>query len=647
MTSDLPTGSPVKESSQTFLGAGNADHGRKKEFGPVGRFLEPRPADLMGRAKGRQLIGSVPDQTRSAFQLSSMGSTEGLAVHQPKASQAELPPHASGSSKKDGGEMPFREFAESIVMCKPITKCYTTEMGERAKAYEKAQRGRPTPGPGDYDIKSRLGETASAVKLFEETRGFKTDLDWTILRASKLPGPQEYPRPEYPPPAGGNFNTGNSKSDIDWICYIKKNIPGSGTYSPQNSMGQALVPIPGAPIATSVKEAFYVTEARRFQGIPGPGSYNDAAAFKKVMDQPEGGGRISPTKTPSFIDMTVKQSKQTPGAGEYNVRKPEVELPQGGRFGLEQPLDTLELSIRHLKGNPGPGAYGRDFQVGLRTNAAMKREAKEKKARMAQLRLEKKEQSERETALIRQMRETEEQAEATSRAEESASKAAAQKAAVDAEKAAARKARKEAKRGAAAGSASPSPTSSPARSPSGSHNPLPELGQSPIVDSSPARNYHDTRRTLSPVMTTLDGPFDLGACGLTSQLDKRHTQTDTLWGLSVAFAVLYIAQADRCALPSLCWTRQRRLSIRSPTGWVGLYYHTARARVCVCARVRACPQLQCDRLSACIRTLSMFVLSRAAMELDEFHVPSNQNERDGGLVGELTPRAGFSVQTVM
>ena len=36
--------------------------------------------------------------------------------------------------------MPFREFAESIVMCKAITKCYTTEMGERAKAYEKAQR---------------------------------------------------------------------------------------------------------------------------------------------------------------------------------------------------------------------------------------------------------------------------------------------------------------------------------------------------------------------------------------------------------------------------------------------------------------------------------------------------------------------------
>ncbi len=512
MASDGGGATTMMQTSQKFIGPGNADHGRRKEFGPVGRAMEPRPSDLMGRAKGRQLIGSVPEQGRSAFQLSTLGSTEGLAVHQPKLVQPEPAPHASGSSQRDGGEMPFREFAESIVKCKAFTKCYTTETGERAKAYEIAQRGHPTPGPGEYDHKSRLGETASAVKLFEETRGFKTDLDWTILRASKLPGPQEYPRPEYPPPAGGNFNVGNSKSDIDWICYIKKNIPGAGTYSPQNNMGETLVPIQGGAVASSVKEPFYVEQARRFQGIPGPGTYDDGAAFKRTQDQPEGGGRISPTKVPSFIDMTVKKSKQTPGAGEYNVRKPEVELPQGGRFGLEQPLDTLELSIRHLKGNPGPGAYGRDFQVGLRTNAAMKKEAKEKKARMAQLRRERKEESERSAALIKQMREAEEEAEATARAEDSSRKAAAQKSALDAEKAARRKARKEVKKGAAGGRASASPTPSPVRSPTGSHNPLPELGQSPIVDANPTADYLNTHGSLSPVMTTLDGPFDLGAC---------------------------------------------------------------------------------------------------------------------------------------
>ena len=40
------------------------------------------------------------------------------------------------------------------------------------------------------------------------------------------------------------------------------------------------------------------------------------------------------TKVPSFQDETVRLAKQTPGAGAYNTRKDEVELPDGGRFGL-------------------------------------------------------------------------------------------------------------------------------------------------------------------------------------------------------------------------------------------------------------------------------------------------------------------------
>lgn len=179
-----------QDSSMGFLGSGDADHGKVRTSGPVSRYLEPRQSDMAGRAKGRQLIGAMPDQGRSAFQLSTLGSTEGLAVHQPKMTQNEPAPYASGSSIKTGGEMPFREYAEQQVLSKAFTKCYTMEEGERAKAYEKAQRGKPTPGPGEYEIKGHMGDCISAVKLFEETRGFKTDLDWTILRAAKLPGPQ-------------------------------------------------------------------------------------------------------------------------------------------------------------------------------------------------------------------------------------------------------------------------------------------------------------------------------------------------------------------------------------------------------------------------------------------------------------------------
>ena len=74
--------------------------------------------------------------------------------------------------------------------------------------------------------------------------------------------------------------------------------------------------------------------------------------------------------------------------------------------------------------------------------------------------------------------------------------------------------------------------------------------------------------------------------------------------------------------------------------------YCTRARVCV--RARSCVSTITVRQTVRVYPNAQYVvLSSAAMELDEFHVPSNQNERDGGLGGELTPRAGFSVQTVM
>ena len=350
---------PIRRSPEPKLqplGRGDRDHGQVRSYGSVGRFLSPRESDMAARTKGRQLIGSAPAEGRSAFTLSFSGSTEGLAEHQPKKVEREPSLWQSGSGK-DGGELKASEFAESRVRSLAITKCYTTETGERAKAYERAQRGRPTPGPGEYDAKTYMGETSSAVKLAEETRGFKTDLDWTILRASALPSAQEYGAyhdPRLAPPAGGNFNTGNSKSEVDWIVYSKKDVPGPGTYKPMAEMDAARAgKAVGGALTSSVKEPQYVTEARRLQGQPGPGAYDDGAAYKKCVDSPSGGGRISVAKVATFTEAVQRLAKQTPGIGTYNLRGEEMELPQGGRFGLEQPMDTLELSINHLKGNPG------------------------------------------------------------------------------------------------------------------------------------------------------------------------------------------------------------------------------------------------------------------------------------------------------
>ena len=67
-------------------------------------------------------------------------------------------------------------------------------------------------------------------------------------------------------------------------------------------------------------------------------------------------------------------------------------------------MDSLSLSIRHLKGNPGPGAYYRDFQVGLQTNESRKRERLKAKAKAKAKARIKKEREEAEAATQRQIR---------------------------------------------------------------------------------------------------------------------------------------------------------------------------------------------------------------------------------------------------
>ena len=84
------------------------------------------------------------------------------------------------------------------------------------------------------------------------------------------------------------------------------------------------------------------------------------------------------------------------------------------------PMDTLSLSIRHLKGNPGPGAYYRDFLNEGKpvTNESRKRDAKRKRARRRAAAKAKKEAEEAEKAVARQMRRMEGEREAAAMGDE-------------------------------------------------------------------------------------------------------------------------------------------------------------------------------------------------------------------------------------
>lgn len=325
---------------------------------PVVRNLEPREADVMARSKMRAMVGTVPAQGRSTFAITSGGSTRGLVEHTSKrvgrAPLQEIQP-----------DLTFKNISEKRVEEKNLCKIYTTETGERRDYYEKQQRGEATPGPGEYNtIRSCIGETSCAAKYIEETRGFKTELDWHILRAAEGPSPAEYGiikdsgvlSTDKSCPRGGNFNMGNSKSQNDIITYVKRDVPGPGKYSVPDMMEAAFLGKGKGGAITTASRTDY-NEVRKHQGKPGPGAYQDGKSFKKTQDGGNfNGGRISASKSPSFTDEAVRLSKETPGAGAYNVTKERYELPDGGRFGLEVPMDHLTLSINHLKGNPGPGA---------------------------------------------------------------------------------------------------------------------------------------------------------------------------------------------------------------------------------------------------------------------------------------------------
>ena len=57
-----------------------------------------------------------------------------------------------------------------------------------------------------------------------------TDVDREILRASHIPGPQDYPAPELPKTSGGVFSNANSKTELEWVIYRAKQTPGPGSH---------------------------------------------------------------------------------------------------------------------------------------------------------------------------------------------------------------------------------------------------------------------------------------------------------------------------------------------------------------------------------------------------------------------------------
>ena len=89
-------------------------------------------------------------------------------------------------------------------------------------------RRNENPGPGHYALEQKDGREGSGAVPFAG-RG-KSDVDWTILTASKLPGVGQYDLEKSSQLRGGAKILGKGKSELEKVILDAKRMPGPGDY---------------------------------------------------------------------------------------------------------------------------------------------------------------------------------------------------------------------------------------------------------------------------------------------------------------------------------------------------------------------------------------------------------------------------------
>ncbi|CAI2367793.1 unnamed protein product [Moneuplotes crassus] len=139
-----------------------------------------------------------------------------------------------------------------------------------------------------------------------------------------------------------SFGSPGSKMDNS---YLKKNIPGPGSYAPYPDFGK------------SDKKMSFGSRTQSLTDLrgsnPGPGSYN--------YQKPIGGDKGNLSYKPG---MRFKENATAvPGPGSYNPGNgisSSIERAKGGKWGIDRKKDMV---LRNSVKNPGPGSYKimRDF----------------------------------------------------------------------------------------------------------------------------------------------------------------------------------------------------------------------------------------------------------------------------------------------
>ena len=97
----------------------------------------------------------------------------------------------------------------------------------------------------------------------------KSDVEWIIYRSKQVPGPSHYRPKLVEPNKGVRFSDANPKSDVDWIIHRSKKTPGPGQYPLKSTLAGGGVKFSDANPKSDLEWTIYNASQ-----VPGPARYN-------------------------------------------------------------------------------------------------------------------------------------------------------------------------------------------------------------------------------------------------------------------------------------------------------------------------------------------------------------------------------------
>ena len=145
----------------------------------------------------------------------------------------------------------------------------------------------------------------------------------------------------------GRISTAKVKSEIDWIVYHSKDIPGPSQY---NISGMAREGARAVKFSDAVPLSDLDLTMLRASETPGPDAYSKTKSSLSLS-----GGRISTAKPKSDVEWKIYNAKSIPGPQDYAA--PELPKSGGGKFNESKVPTTIDVIQLRAKQIPGPGQY--------------------------------------------------------------------------------------------------------------------------------------------------------------------------------------------------------------------------------------------------------------------------------------------------